>query len=83
MCNIEAYFSDVYMFICDLYFDVSGYVALDGWLVDVRIWNEEVMVEVLSGHLAGGTEKIAKSRVVSVSAEVQTEHFPCSIRSVV
>jgi hypothetical protein len=54
-----------------------------GWLVDVGIWNEEVMVEVLSGHLAGGTEKITKRRIASVSAEVQTEHLPYSIRSVV
>jgi hypothetical protein len=53
------------------------------WLVDVRIWNEEAMVEVVSGHLAGGTEKITKSRIAGVSAEVQTEHFPNSIRSVV
>jgi hypothetical protein len=38
-----------------------------GWLVDVRNGNEEVMVGVLSGHLAGGTEKIVKGRIVCVS----------------
>jgi hypothetical protein len=51
--------------------------------VDVRVCNEEAMVEVLSGHLAGGTENITKSRIAGVSAEVQTEHFPNSIQSVV
>ena len=51
--------------------------------MDVRIWNEGAIVEVLSGHLVGGTEKITKSGIACVSAEVQTEHFPNSIRSVV
>ena len=51
--------------------------------MDGRIWNEKAMVEVLSGHLAGGTEKITKSRIAGVSGEVQTEHFPNSIRGVV
>ena len=50
-------------------------------MVDVRIRYEEVIVEVLSGHLAGVTEKIRKGRIAGVSAEVQTEHFPNSIRS--
>ena len=57
-----------------------------GWLDDwwmFRIWNEEAMAEVVSGHLAGGTENFKKSRIAGVSAEVQTEHFPNSIRSVV
>jgi len=41
------------------------------------------MVEVLSGHLAGATERITKSRITGVSAEVQKERFPNSVRSVV
>jgi hypothetical protein len=51
--------------------------------VDVRIWNVKAMVVVLSGHLAGGTEKVTKSRIAGISAEVLTKHFPNSIRSVV
>jgi len=51
--------------------------------VDDWIWKEEAMVEVLSGHLAGGNVKITKSRIADVSAEVQTDHLPNSIKSVV
>jgi hypothetical protein len=51
--------------------------------VDVRIWKEEAMIEVLFGHLARGNEKITKSRITDVSAEVQTDHLPNSIKIVV
>jgi hypothetical protein len=59
MCNIEAYFSDVYMFIYDLYFDVSGYVALDGWLVDVTIGTKRSWLRCCPGIWQ---EELRKSR---------------------